>query len=99
MSFSTSCGPGSAVAYFQPRGSFKLAENVMSSAFQPLGYSNTWFQLMTASLSVAEDPEENPPANVAGERKSRSARTSFCPVGTSRLIVHPSSRSRRHLRV
>src|SRR2546423_878243 len=28
----------------------------MSSDFQPLGYSSTWFQLITAILSVADHP-------------------------------------------
>src|SRR6266702_4566163 len=70
----------------------------MSSDFQPLGYSKTWFQLMMASLSVAEDPAENPPSKVAGERKSSSAVISVVPEGTSTWRVNPSFRSRRHFR-
>src|SRR6266567_2636660 len=71
----------------------------MSSDLKPLGYSRTWFQLMIASLSVAEDPAENPPSKVAGERKSSSAEISVVPAGTSTWRVKPSSVSRRHLRV
>ena len=53
---------------------------------------------MMASLSVAEEPAENPPSKVAGERKSSSAATSVAPAGTSTWRVNPSSRSRRHFR-
>ena len=35
---------------------------------------------MMASLSVAEEPAENPPSKIAGERKSSSAETS-CRAG------------------
>jgi len=35
----------------------------MSSFFHPFGYSSTWFQLTIASLSVADDPDENPCCN------------------------------------
>jgi hypothetical protein len=36
---------------------------------------------MMASLSVAEEPAENPPSKVAGERKSSSAETSVHACG------------------